>query len=222
MKRVSSGLLLALLLVTGRAGAQGIGVIGTPHNLSRSGPGEIRSGTEDEVCKFCHIAHTAVVPVPLWGHALSEVQDYKTPMVRSRGAAVRAPQPDGGSRLCLSCHDGTIAIGLLAKEIVAVNETFLRAGRKGYIGTDISGHHPISISIDESAPNSDRPGADMKLRPAALIRAAGDVPLDPLGKIQCTTCHDPHQDSYSATGLAPKFWRRPTVSEVCLECHEPR
>ena len=33
------------------------------HNLSVSGPGEIRAIEETEVCKFCHIPHNASLPI---------------------------------------------------------------------------------------------------------------------------------------------------------------
>ncbi len=108
---------LALAAVVGLAGlplaAQSVGnVAGTVHNLSVSGPGEIRALSETEICKFCHIPHNAVVPRPLWGHALSEVDRYQVGDIHSgSGTRLRAPQPDGSSRLCLSCHDGTVGLG---------------------------------------------------------------------------------------------------------------
>ena len=46
--------------------------------------------------------------------------------------------------------------------------------------------------------------------------------LDGLGKMQCTSCHDPHSDRYYQPGRVPHFWVKPTVAEVCLTCHEPR
>ena len=57
--------------------AQQTGVSATLHNLSVSGPGEIRAQSETEVCKFCHIPHQAVVAQPLWGHALSTTDRYQ-------------------------------------------------------------------------------------------------------------------------------------------------
>ena len=63
-----------LWLTASALSAQFEGVAGTLHNLSVSGPGEIRSLTETEVCKFCHVPHNATVPQPLWGHAVSRAQ----------------------------------------------------------------------------------------------------------------------------------------------------
>ena len=82
--------LCAAGLLAGTGGAEEpSSVAGTVHNLSVSGPGEFRALTETEVCKFCHVPHNAVVPVPLWGHTLSEVS-YRTPEIRRGRGDLRA------------------------------------------------------------------------------------------------------------------------------------
>ena len=112
MRRSAVLLLAGALLVPVLTRAQQRGVSATVHNLSVSGPGSVRALEETEVCKFCHIPHNAVVPAPLWGHALSRVDRYEVPTLRrGKEASEPAPQPDGSSRLCLSCHDGTVALG---------------------------------------------------------------------------------------------------------------
>ena len=94
------------VLAAVRASAEPPGsVVDTLHNLSVSGPGEVRATSETQVCKFCHVPHTATLPVPLWGHRLSDTAAYGVPEVTGGGKAARpAPQPDGSSRLCLSCY----------------------------------------------------------------------------------------------------------------------
>lgn len=212
-----------LWLVPALAWGQHESVVSTVHNLSASGPGEIRSLTEDQVCKFCHIPHNAVVPEPLWGHALSTAE-YQVPELRSGGTLRSAPQPDGSSRLCLSCHDGTVALGDVFGEprpIAMAGGDRLRAGRGSALGTDLSGSHPVSFVVpdgDSSYPEDD---GDMGLATLATIAGSG-LELDALGKMQCTTCHDPHADRYYVAGRVPRFWVRPTVEEVCLTCHVPR
>ncbi len=200
-------------------------VASTVHNLSASGPGAIRALGESEVCKFCHIPHNAVVPVPLWGHALSEAR-YTMPAIRrGRGPSVPAGQPDGSSRLCLSCHDGTVALGDIAGEprpVAMLGATRLTPGHRGHLGTDLSGSHPISFVVPEVGVDASDGELDMGLRPLGVIRADPDVRLDERGKMQCTTCHDPHSDRYYQAGRVPRFWVKPTVGEVCLTCHAPR
>lgn len=221
----AAGLLLWLAAgLTAPAGAQQR-VADTLHNLSVSGPGEVRSVSETKVCKFCHIPHSAVVPHPLWGHTLSSAE-YRVPdLTSSSGGTAPAPQPDGSSRLCLSCHDGTVALGDIGsgRPIPMAGPQRLTPGRPGYIGTDLSGSHPISFVVtdaaDASNPADDR---DMGLRPLASITADPDVRLDARGKMQCTTCHDPHSDRFYEKGKVPHFWVKPTVQEVCITCHALR
>jgi hypothetical protein len=205
-------------------GAQGSSVATTVHNLSVTGPGEIRALSETEICKFCHIPHNAVVPQPLWGHGLSQAQ-YRTPLIRG-GQQTRVPtgQPDGSSRLCLSCHDGTVALGDIAGEprVAMAGATRLTPGRRGFLGTDLSGSHPVSFVVPDGDLGMKDGEEDMGLRPLAVIYSDPDVVLDAGGKMQCTTCHDPHSDRFYQPGRVPRFWVKPTVDDVCMTCHALR
>lgn len=206
--------------------AQPSQVASTVHNLSVSGPGEIRALTETEVCKFCHIPHNPVLREPLWGHRLSSAQEYRTPdLSRSGRRTVTVPQPNGSSRLCLSCHDGTVALGEVGGEPVPIamaGPQRLGPGHRGFLGTDLSGSHPISFVVPDGDPPDQPADRDMGLRPLSLIRSDPDVELDPQGRMQCTTCHDPHADRYYQPDRVPHFWVKPTVTQVCLTCHELR
>jgi len=216
--------LLLTLLVTTPLGAQPEGVAGTLHNLSTSGPGEVRSLTESEVCKFCHIPHNAAAPDALWSRRIPKTE-YQTPELRrGRPDAQPAPQPDGASRLCLSCHDGTIALGDLASEsrpIAMTRGDSLRPGDRGFLGTDLSGSHPISFVVPDARTTAAE-DSDMGLRPLEALGASSGVRLDGDRKMQCTTCHDAHSDRHYSPGRTPHFWVRPTVQEVCVACHVPR
>jgi hypothetical protein len=223
--RHAAALVGAILLAAGPARAQQQSVASTVHNLSVSGPGEVRALNETEVCKFCHVPHNPVVPEPLWGHALSKVPSYAVPQLRRGGIAAPAPQPDGASRLCLSCHDGTVALGDLGprrRVVPMAGAQRLERGRRGFIGTDLSGSHPVSFVVPDGDPGEVDGARDMGLKPLALVQAEARVHLDDRGKMQCTTCHDPHSDGNYRPGRVPHFWSRPTVDEVCLACHELR
>jgi hypothetical protein len=217
-------LIVLVCLIAGSTWAQQDSVLGTLHNLSTSGPGEVRALDETEVCKFCHIPHNAVAPVPLWSHELSETQ-YEMPAPRGSQAASRSHQPDGSSRLCLSCHDGTVALGKVAgepREIAMSGPGRLGPGRRGYLGTDLSGSHPISFVVRDDVARERVIESDMGLRSLTLITGDREVRLDGQGKMQCTTCHDPHSDRHYQEGLVPRFWVSSTVDGVCLKCHELR
>jgi hypothetical protein len=211
---------VAIALWTGAAGAQPRGDVSvTVHNLSVSGPGKLKSLTETEVCRFCHVPHRPILPEPLWNQPLSQAQ-YQTPMVPSSGGTSSpAPQPDGASRLCLSCHDGTVAIGVPGPASSPGASLRLTPASRGWVGTDLSGSHPVSFVVvdrmQETASES-----DMRVRPLASILLDRHVRLDASGKMQCTSCHDPHDDSHYVRGMTPHFLVKPTTAEVCLTCHE--
>ena len=219
--------LLPVLFVVGAAPALGqmAGVASTPHNLSASGGGPVRAVSETQICKFCHIPHSAVAPEALWSRRLPDVQ-YDVPPVRDAGGArVLRHQPDGSSRLCLSCHDGTIALGEIGGEprpIEMIGKSRLIGHQPGFLGTDLTGGHPISFVVPDGDRELGDTERDIGLRSLSSIRAADGVRLDEAGKMQCTTCHDPHLDRYYKEGRVPRFWVKPTVEEVCLACHEPR
>src|SRR4051794_31953197 len=96
---------IILLSIPVVSGAQSI--VNTKHNLSVSGPGTIKAATETEICKFCHTPHNATPAKPLWNR--STPGTLYTPYTSSTLDAT-VGQPDGTSILCLSCHDGTIAL----------------------------------------------------------------------------------------------------------------
>lgn len=138
----------------------------SPHNLaswaftsSDRSVVKVRAVSETQLCKFCHVPHAAI-DVPLWGHKLSTAT-YHT----FSSATLRSPrnQPDKGSKLCLSCHDGTVAVGEMIKgniQVIGTNyvdtEGKILSTSDIYFGTDIndpgSNHpaHPVSIAVTDA------------------------------------------------------------------------
>lgn len=90
-------------------------ITNTKHNLSVRGPGSVKATNQYGVCVFCHTPHGATLGVtPLWNKKLSTAT--YTPYTSSSldaEAILGGPlgQPGGSSKLCLSCHDGTLAVG---------------------------------------------------------------------------------------------------------------
>jgi len=93
----------------------------TKHNLSNSGASapsrnvkarDDANGGTDEVCVFCHTPHGASTNPgqPLWNRADSAAS-YTLYGSSSLNASASMGQPSEQSKLCLSCHDGTLAIG---------------------------------------------------------------------------------------------------------------
>jgi hypothetical protein len=90
-------------------------IANTKHNLSATGPGTTRATSEDEVCVFCHTPHgaTSFPGSPLWNRQLSSqtYTVYTSSSLDAEDIMGQLDQPGGSSKLCLSCHDGTLAIG---------------------------------------------------------------------------------------------------------------
>lgn len=213
---------MAVILVADVAPAD---IARTKHNLSASGPGAIRATDEQRICKFCHTSHTGRKQTPLWNRRDSGrvYIKYWSPTLDAYGPG-GAPPVRGSSRLCLSCHDGTIALG----EILQGGRISMRPGAEritessgsghGLVGGDLSGSHPIAFRItpDLIARNNAK---DMRLKSLAVMHADSDVKLDREDRIQCTTCHDPHDDKHHASSGVP-FYRKATWDGVCIVCHE--
>ena len=131
-----------------RAGAAYAALATTKHNLSVSGPGTVKAATEAQICVFCHAPHNsspscaAVEPAHARQHLYALYQFH----MRRRNAG----QPTGASLLCLSCHDGTIALGDVLNRTTAIamagGVTTMPAGSASRLGTDLSGDHPISFA----------------------------------------------------------------------------
>lgn len=178
------------------------------HNLSAGGPGipgVTRAEGEERVCVFCHTPHHATASplnqTPLWSRELAS----KTYDLYASSTLKSAPQqPTGSARLCLSCHDGTIALGMLAggKTIGGLSSPIpLGPANLGEISND----HPISFSY---------PYGDLELvDPTAL---PVEVKLEG-GMVQCTACHDPHDDQNR--DFLVKDNRQPG-SPLCVTCHK--
>ena len=187
----------------------GAGIVDTRHNLSVTGPGPIKSTTEQELCIFCHTPHSARRDVPyLWSRADPTVS-YTTYQSSTLYASVG--QPSGASKLCLSCHDGTIALGAVlarpAEIPFAGGLRFMPPGAT-LLGTDLSDDHPVSFRYDETLAAA----KGEFVSPSALT---GAVRLDKEGLLQCTACHDPHDSANRKFLVAPN-----NFGALCTACHD--
>ena len=66
-----------IFLSASLAGGSG-SVVNSLHNLSRSGPGEIKATSETRVCIFCHSSHNASTDGPLWNHKTTQPGKFRT------------------------------------------------------------------------------------------------------------------------------------------------
>lgn len=198
--------LVALVLAPGAAHAQ---LETSKHNLSTSGTGTISSPTESRTCVFCHTPHNAVPVVPLWNHATSAAV-YSTYTSTTMAAAHPVGQPTGASKLCLSCHDGTVALGQ------TVNDGTLPLANTGAGGRMPAGSSNLGIDLRDDHPVSFEPvgagGGTVDPPPGSPVK------LDPAGLVQCTSCHDPHDEVRDP--VTRKFLVAANQgSTLCTACH---
>src|SRR3989304_6204449 len=90
-------------------------VAGTKHNFGSLSPAEVKSGETTEICVFCHTPHTSSPSKPIWNKqdqgSTYNVYESQTLAATLSPNSPALGQPTGASKLCLACHDGTIAIG---------------------------------------------------------------------------------------------------------------
>ena len=178
------------------------------HNLSVSGPGETKAVSESQICIFCHTPHRARQDIPYLWNRQEQTASY-IPYQSSTLFAI-VGQPTGASKLCLSCHDGTIALGAI---VSAPEEIRFQGGIRfmphgpSRLGTDLSDDHPVSFVYDGNLAQARTGLADPALLPPA-------IKLDNNGQMQCTACHDPHNDAFGNFLVMSN-----QSSALCTACH---
>jgi predicted CXXCH cytochrome family protein len=193
---------LARLLVAASAAADS--VVGSRHDFSVTGPGPFRAASERSACIFCHTSHGSGAKLTNRPEIGNEHRAYASTTAKGRGNT-----PSGVSRICLSCHDGTIAVGQTRTKKIKMTggADRLPPGHKANLGTDLRKSHPISMRQVAGA------GTHSPAR-------GGPVQLDAKGQVQCTSCHDPHAERGGDPAVG-KFLVAPRArSNLCLACHD--
>lgn len=102
-------------------------------------------------------------------------------------------QPSQTSRLCLSCHDGSVAVDPAGV-----------GGTTGF-GPGLKDDHPIGFLYDRELVRRDGNLRDpSEIAPLRLFE----------GRLECLTCHDVHDDRYPAMLRMSN-----SGSSLCLGCH---
>lgn len=200
---------LSVGVLSGSVFAQVESVLNSPHNLSAGGPGPVRAAIEDQVCIFCHTPHKATPVRPLWNRVMP-VDGYN--IYSSRSLDAETGQPTGNSKMCLSCHDGTIAIGSVQSRTSPISMvggvTTIPTDRRSNLTTDLSDDHPVSFRYDSTLASR-----DPRIKDPALI--PHEAALDAGGELQCTTCHNAHDNSRGKFLVLAN-----DRSQLCLSCHQ--
>jgi hypothetical protein len=156
---VAAALAMAFIGASPAVAAPGDGIAGTAHDFTT----EINNTEAIGLCTFCHTPHRAQSTRLLWNHTLS-AETYSWSDITSTTGGTPLPTFDstwqGVSKNCLSCHDGTVAIGdvawFQAAPKTGVNAILdhqhddpadpalitFNSGLGG--GGDMSGNHPVA------------------------------------------------------------------------------
>ena len=205
------------MLMSGTAVAETI--TGSAHDFSG------RTYTGGAICVTCHTPHgsdTTVSDAPLWNHTVT-TQVYTVYSSPSLNATVG--QPSGVSKLCLSCHDGTVAVDSFGGVQGPGNTEFL-VGPKAVGADGLNNDHPISFTFDSALATADGALFDPSVKTVTIGSGAKtktgtitDVMLSG-GTLQCSSCHDVHNNFTYAQSGSRLLRVTDAGSAICLVCHD--
>ena len=182
------------------------------HNLSASGTGPVKG--QSDACLYCHAPHSGVgTPnAALWSQTLSS-QTYASYSSTTLHNAPQQPTLGGSSSLCLSCHDGTVAVGQTqpsGKLMMTGN-----MNSTDVFGSGLQGSHPFSLKV----PLADAPD----LVPSLVATTRRPIRRNAVklinNNVECTSCHAPHVQAIDQ--VSQNFLVRDgSNGQLCLSCHE--
>ena len=185
------------------------------------------AGSSKYGCSSCHTPHQAGNPndpaaygVPLWSNVHLDdqhipVYDLYTGSVKFQLLNITMGQPDGASKLCLGCHDGSYSRWADNPDKSSMFES-----------TDaMTRSHPMSFVYDTAlftaAGGNDGSLYDPAIRPSGLTPTgtiATDL-LDTKSKLQCTACHEVHNNAADTGEEGNHHMKYASNLTLCKTCH---
>ena len=218
--------LCLVMLVLPAQQAMAMRIAGSQHDLSATSSHPIRAQSERRICEFCHTPHTKGKTIgPMWNRN-NTGNTYEPYWSTTMDPISPVGQPNGSSILCLSCHDGTIALGEVIKRDTRGTEIAMTgarslSGRSSSLGLELRDDHPISFAYtSELATQRGKDpvlmsGGNELKQPVALPRS---LRLDNAGRLQCTTCHNSHDNELGNFLVMSN--RGTDAPYLCTACHE--
>jgi predicted CXXCH cytochrome family protein len=216
--------------------------LGTAHNGMNYTA--VPADPQHRICIFCHAPHNtyrlatvaggtgpqanaAFDYLPLWNHTLpATIQQYimydpgpGAPQVGPHATqAIEAGMTPGStSLLCLSCHDGSIAVnswGNPFQPSQSTGTTFMAAAYQIGATGNLTNHHPIGFNYFTVQ------AGDTEIRdPSTAMLTSNSFVVDHLygENLECGSCHSVHNKGNTGEKL---LWRSDQNSELCLTCHD--
>ena len=187
-------------------------------------------GRQTQICIFCHTPHNSAAQTALWNRVATQKATpfghYSSTTLRIDDPSIKGTslygEPNGVSRLCLSCHDGVTALGA----VLTGSQIDFPATKDKANALDMATHHPVSFVYNQAVLNYIKQDATKNTQGYQIpaTNNAANVRLDRQGRMQCTSCHDPHQNQSDDNVVTP-FWVTGPVGgdnahdSVCKTCH---
>lgn len=187
-------------------------ITGSKHDFSTQDWIDTTRYDGGQICLPCHSPHGGnaagdALGGPLWNHTITTA----TYTIYSSATlnATDFGQPSGVTKLCLSCHDGTVS-----------KDSFGHGGKNspvtGTQRTDRSTKHPVSFTYDAALASADG-GLNDPTTTTTVNGKTIDEELLRNHKMECVSCHEPHA-KYASRSM--HFIRIPLAkSQLCLTCH---
>ena len=234
---------MGLFLLTGTSYAQNTAVVaGGPHDLAAGSALRTTNATIDgQTCIFCHTPHGGATKIPLWNRNAPSGASYQLYSSSTSTATTTAGQLAASvSGACLSCHDGTIAVDVLADvnglafgptvaftkqgtakatyTAGAGGSNNLMNGGLPFLGGDLRNDHPVAIVYETARAAKPAEFVTQQISGAVISVGTGALPLYGSSvanaTVECASCHNAHNNTLG------NFLRKAnTGSSMCLSCH---
>lgn len=224
-------------------GDPGTGLASTGHDFTT---GTFVGTPAVGLCTYCHTPHKAIQTLLLWNHTMSS--NSFTWDVTATTAGTTFPTIGstykGPTVKCLSCHDGSVAVGSVAWFDEAARNTggtYLNAGTmpsSHQIGAsgDMTGNHPVGMpypylnvanTYNGSTTGSAIVLGEWQATPLSPIRlynddGTGNITGGPVALksgMECSSCHDPHNKASTGDMFLRGSLTGSDTNYICLKCH---
>jgi hypothetical protein len=239
-KKLAGLTAVAGLFIAGTAGAGTLE--GSAHDFSDNANRFAQTGdawssennANGELCIVCHAPHNNqnAANTLLWNRSLAAgpFTPYDRPSIDGGPASATS----GNTQLCLSCHDGTIALdsyggGSADATMIGSLDLNLVVGGGGNLTQD----HPVGVNMQDAIDSGNDPTLALTSTANITVGQGADsvtgtlaqVLLSATGTVECGSCHDPHNtltiDVTPGPGVSNKLLKISNVnSGLCTTCHE--
>jgi predicted CXXCH cytochrome family protein len=156
--------------------------------------------------------------VPAWDHASA---DGTYPLYVADEAGLAPNAPGAASKVCFSCHDGTVASSVASSQWAGPGSAgVLTMGARGLQSHGSDGH-PVGIDYAVARSGGRSALADPAARAVTIGTThsrSGNLSQTMLsnGRVECTSCHDVHNiDAFGGRAMT-----KVDMSTACRNCHD--